>query len=62
MKSADLGYNNENLLSVSLGNVQMNRVDKFNKAKVYNNELEKQGASYGLSTGSITEDIPGFLF
>ena len=62
MKSADLGYNNENLLSVSLGNVQMNRVDKFNKAKVYNNELEKQGASYGLSTGSITEDIPGFYF
>ena len=62
MKSADLGYNNENLLAVSLGNVQMNRVDKFNKAKVYNSETEKQGASYGLSTGSITEDIPGFYF
>jgi ABC-type antimicrobial peptide transport system permease subunit len=62
MKSANLGYNNENLLAVNLGNIQMNRVDKFNKAKVYNNEMEKQGAGYGLSTGSITEDIPGFYF
>ena len=62
MKSADLGYNNDNLLAVSLGNVQMNRADKFNKTKVYNGELEKQGASYGLSTGSITEDIPGYYF
>lgn len=62
MKSADLGYNNENLLAVSLGDVQMNSADKFNKAKVYNSELEKQGASYGISTGTITEDIPGFYF
>ena len=40
----------------------MNRADKFNKAKVYSSELEKQGASYGISTGSVTEDIPGFYF
>jgi putative ABC transport system permease protein len=62
MKSANLGYNNENLLAVNLGDIRMNRVDKFNKTKVYNSEMEKQGSGYGLSKGSITEDIPGFYF
>jgi len=62
MKSANLGFNNDNLLAIVLENVQMNEVDKFNKTKIYNSELEKQGAGYGLSIGSITEDIPGFYF
>ncbi|MCX6255253.1 MAG: hypothetical protein NTV31_12345 [Bacteroidia bacterium] len=62
MKNGDLGFNNDNLLAVDLRNSRMNDVDKFNKAKIYNSELEKQGASFGLLTGSITEDIPGYYF
>ena len=62
MKNADLGYNNDNLLAIELRNARMDRLDRFNKAKIYNTELEKQGANLGLSTGSITEDIPGFYF
>jgi putative ABC transport system permease protein len=62
MKNANLGYNNDNLLAITLGNINMKSEEKFNKAKIYNSELEKQGASFGLSAGSITEDIPGFYF
>src|SRR5664280_376216 len=62
MKNADLGYNNDNLLAIELRNARMDRLDRFNKTKIYNTELEKQGANLGLSTGSITEDIPGFYF
>jgi putative ABC transport system permease protein len=62
MKNANLGFNNDNLLAIDLRNSQMNKSEKFNKAKIFNSELVKQGASYGLSTGSITEDIPGYYF
>ncbi len=62
MKSADLGFNNDNLLAIDLRNSQMNHVEKFNIAKILNSELAKQGFSYGLSPGSITEDIPGYYF
>ena len=40
----------------------MNGSDLYAKAKICNSELEKNGASYGLTTGSITEDIPGYYF
>src|ERR1035437_5863132 len=62
MKNANLGFNNDNLLAIDLRNSQMNEGEKFNKAKIFNIELVKQGASYGLSNGSITEDIPGYYF
>jgi putative ABC transport system permease protein len=62
MKNANLGFDNDNLVSVDLRNGQMNEMERFNKAKIYNNELEKQGSVYGLSRGSITEDIPGYYF
>jgi putative ABC transport system permease protein len=62
MKNADLGYDNNNLVTIDLRNSRMNDMDKFNKVKIYSSELEKQGAGYGLSKGSITEDIPGYYF
>jgi putative ABC transport system permease protein len=62
MKSANLGFNNDNLIAIDLRNSQMNHGEKFNKAKIFNSELVKQGAGFGLSTGSITEDIPGYYF
>jgi putative ABC transport system permease protein len=62
MKNASLGFNNENLLAIDLRMVDMKHVDKYNKAKIYKSELEKQGAEFGLTTGSITEDVPGFYF
>jgi putative ABC transport system permease protein len=62
MKSANLGFNNDNLVAIDLRNSQMNHGEKFNKAKIFNSELVKQGAGFGLSTGSITEDIPGYYF
>jgi len=62
MKNADLGFNNDNLIAIELRNARMNRSDRFSKAKIYNAEMEKQGANLGLSTGSITEDVPGYYF
>ena len=62
MKNADLGFNNDNLIAIDLRSINLNQEDKFNKAKIYKIELEKQGTSYGLATGSITEDVPGYYF
>ena len=62
MKNADLGFNNANLFAIELRNARMNRQERFNKAKIFNSELEKQGAGLGLTTGSITEDVPGYYF
>jgi len=62
MKNADLGFDNNNLISVNLIYGDMNQSERFNKAKIYKTELEKQGEVYGLTTGSITENIPGYYF
>jgi putative ABC transport system permease protein len=62
MKNADLGFDNDNLFAIDLRSINLNQEDKFNKAKIYKTELERQGASYGLAEGSITEDVPGFYF
>lgn len=62
MRNADLGFNNNNLITIRLSNVDLNYGAKYEKAKVYKDELEKQGARYGLSKGSITENIPGFYY
>jgi putative ABC transport system permease protein len=62
MKNANLGYDINNLYAIDLRNAEMNSIDKFTKAKSYKNELERQGSKYGLTKGSITEDIPGYYF
>ncbi|HEX3009572.1 MAG TPA: ABC transporter permease [Bacteroidales bacterium] len=62
MKNADLGYDNENLLAIEVGNIDQTHGDIYGKVKLYKAELEKQGARLGLSTGSVTENIPGFYY
>jgi putative ABC transport system permease protein len=62
MKNADLGFNINNLLAINLGGIEMDRVEKYNKTRIFNSEMEKLGASNGLTSGSITENVPGFYF
>ena len=62
MKNANLGYNNENLLSIQIGGVDLPHNEKYAKAKILKSEIEGKGISAGLTAGSITEDVPGFYF
>lgn len=62
MKNADLGYDNDNLISVDLSGVSLNAGEKYEKCKLYKEEIEKSGPRFGLTRGSITENIPGYYF
>lgn len=62
MKNADLGFDNNNLLSIDLGNFEAGYVERYTKSKLYKEILEKKGAAVGLSSGTITENIPGYYY
>jgi putative ABC transport system permease protein len=62
MKNADLGFDNNNLLSVNLGNFDAGYEERYTKSKLYKEKLEAAGSQYGLSTGTITENIPGYYY
>jgi len=62
MKNADLGFDNNNLISVNLSSIEAEYVEKYTKSKLYNAEIVKQGAQYGLSLGTITENVPGYYY
>jgi putative ABC transport system permease protein len=62
MKNADLGYNNNNLIALQLAHLDLPYVEKYNKAIILKDEIEKKGVSAGIIAGSITEDIPGYYF
>ncbi len=62
MKNADLGFNNNNLTAIRIGNIEAGYREKYQKAKLYQAELERIGTQYGISTGTISEDIPGYYF
>ena len=62
MKNADLGYNFENLVAIRIGHVDMPYNKKYEQTRILRNEIEKQGTSVGLSSGTISEDVPGFYF
>ncbi|MBN2274918.1 MAG: ABC transporter permease [Bacteroidales bacterium] len=62
MQNADLGFDNNNLLSVNLGNIDAGYEERYAKSRLYKEELEKIGAQAGFSTGTITENIPGYYY
>ncbi len=62
MKNADLGFDNNNLLSINLGNIDAGYEERYTKSKLYKEKLEREGTQYGLSTGTITENIPGYYY
>jgi len=62
MKNADLGFDNNNLLSVNVTNIDAGYEEKYTKSKLYKEKLESEGSLYGLSVGTITENIPGFYY
>jgi putative ABC transport system permease protein len=62
MKNADLGYDNNNLVSVNLNNINAGYAEKYQKSKLYKEELIRLGTQYGLTTGTITENVPGFYY
>ncbi len=62
MKNADLGFDNSNLFSVNLGNIEAGYEEKYVKSKLYKEKLESAGLPFGLSTGTITENIPGYYY
>ena len=61
MKNADLGFDNNNLLSIRL-NIDAAYADRYTKSIAYKDELEKQGPRFGISTGTITENVPGYYY
>jgi putative ABC transport system permease protein len=62
MKNADLGFDNNNLLSVNLGNINAGYEERYTKSKLYKEKLETGGSPYGISVGTITENIPGYYY
>ena len=62
MRNADLGFDNNNLLSISVNHFEAGYEERYTKSRLYKEILEKKGAPYGLSTGTITENIPGYYY
>lgn len=62
MKNADLGYNYDNLISIRLQNIDAERNERYKKSELYKVELERMAGKYGMSEGTITENIPGYYY
>ncbi len=58
MKNAELGFDNNNLLSIEL-NSNRNTIPDIN---FFKEQVESQMARFGFSRGSITENIPGYYY
>jgi putative ABC transport system permease protein len=62
MKNADLGFDNNNLTAIRVNSIEANYQEKYRNAKLYKAELEKYGAEFGISRGTISENVPGHYF
>jgi putative ABC transport system permease protein len=62
MKNADLGFDNNNLLSVYVNNIDAGYEERYAKSILYKEKLEMAGLQDGLSLGTITENIPGYYY
>ncbi len=62
MQHADLGFNYESVTAIDVGGLKSEVDYPYKKIKTYKAELERQGAEYGLTQGSVTENIPGYYF
>ncbi|KPK85020.1 MAG: hypothetical protein AMS27_08490 [Bacteroides sp. SM23_62_1] len=62
MKNADLGFNNENLLSIDINVLDNRRGDVYTDVKLFREETEPYRTKYGFSHGTITENIPGYYY
>jgi putative ABC transport system permease protein len=62
MRNADLGFDNNNLLSINVNNIDAGYEERYTKSKLYKENLEKLGLQFGLSSGTITENIPGYYY
>jgi putative ABC transport system permease protein len=62
MKNADLGFDNNNLLSISVNHFEAGYEERYTKSKLYKEILEKKSTAFGLSSGTITENLPGYYY
>jgi putative ABC transport system permease protein len=63
MQNADLGFDNYNLLVIGVSMIDAeNDKQKYERAELFTSEVEKFGAQFGFSKGTITENIPGFYY
>ncbi len=62
MKNANPGFDNNNLTSIGVSQIEAAYHEKYNKAKLFRAELEKYGSKYGFGQGAITENVPGYYF
>jgi putative ABC transport system permease protein len=62
MKSANLGFNAENLLAVNVSVLDDHDVLAYARTKSFREEVEQYRSKYGFSEGTVTENIPGYYY
>lgn len=62
MKNAELGFDNENLLSIEVNSVPGEGGEDYSRVKLYMEQLEAYRSQYNFSRGTVTENIPGYYY
>ncbi len=60
MQTAPLGYDLDNILSVSLLSLANDNAERYEQAKLYLQNVSPYTMQYGFSEGTVSENIPGF--
>lgn len=62
MQNHEIGFNRNNLVTISVGALADNGNDRLNKTNIFIQSLEKYQSQYGYGKASISEFVPGFGF
>ena len=61
MQTTPLGYNLDHILSIPLWSLQGEQSERYEASKRFMERVESYRAKYGLSNGTVSENIPGFF-
>jgi len=62
MRNSDLGFDNNDLVTINLTQIEEVYQERYAKCKLYKEILENKGSQYGIYEGTITENIPGYYY
>ncbi|HLF35828.1 MAG TPA: ABC transporter permease [Cyclobacteriaceae bacterium] len=60
IQSVPLGYNLDNILSIPVMSIEDNSDKRYQAAKLYLQQVSPYSARYGISEGTVSENIPGY--
>jgi putative ABC transport system permease protein len=62
LQNHDTGFVKENLITIPVGTLGNNGIERMKNTTLFTQELEKYQAQYGFGQAAVTEFVPGFGF